>query len=138
MLKMRFLILIVLFASMLNAQTPAPAGGAGTTVAAQAPPSGDAENGKKLYFNRACFQCHNVVAQGNGGGAGFGPDRPGPRLAPRPLPFPAFIKYVRQPADNMPPFTAKSLSDKEVADIYAFLLTIPQPPPASSIPILNR
>src|SRR5689334_9671555 len=106
---MRLCILIatiVLFASVLNAQTPAPASANGST------PAGDAENGKKLYVNRGCFQCHNVIAQGNGGGAGFGPDRPGPRLAPRPLAFAAFIKYIRQPADNMPPYTVKNLSDK--------------------------
>ena len=137
---MRFCILIVLFASMLKAQTPAPvpsAGGA-PAAAAQAAPAGDAENGKKLYVNRGCFQCHNVIAQGNGGGAGFGPDRPGPRLAPHPLAFAAFIKYIRQPVDNMPPYTVKNLSDKEAADIYAFLLTIPPPPAVSSIPILNH
>ena len=58
---MRLCILIVLFASMLNAQTPAPASPAGSA------PAGDAENGKKLYVNRGCFQCHNVIAQGNGG-----------------------------------------------------------------------
>jgi len=38
----------------------------------------------------------------------------------------------------MPPYTAKVMSDKEVADIYAFLLTIPAPPAVSGIPLLNR
>ncbi len=137
---MRTLIFLVMFASMPGAQTPAPVPTAAVqaTGTAQAAPAGDAENGKKLYFNRACFQCHNILGQGNGGGAGFGPDRPGPRLTPRPLPFATFIKLVRQPADNMPPYTTKVMTDKEIADIYAFLLSIPPPPAVGSIPILSR
>ena len=38
----------------------------------------------------------------------------------------------------MPPYTAKVVSDQELADIYAFLLTIPTPPAANTIPILAR
>jgi hypothetical protein len=37
----------------------------------------------------------------------------------------------------MPPYTAKIVSNKELADIYAFLLTIPAPPAADSILILK-
>ena len=122
---MRFLIFIVTFASILAAQTPAPTTGAG---AAQAAPAGNVENGKKLFMDRGCFQCHNTLAQGG----------EGPRLAPRPISFTAFMKELRQPRDQMPPYTAKVMSDKEIADIYAFLLTIPPPPAVSTIPILSR
>jgi hypothetical protein len=38
----------------------------------------------------------------------------------------------------MPPYTAKVVSDQELADIYAFLVTIPAPPAANTIPILAR
>ena len=38
----------------------------------------------------------------------------------------------------MPPYTPKSVSDQELADIYAFLLTIPAPPAVDSIPILRE
>jgi hypothetical protein len=38
----------------------------------------------------------------------------------------------------MPPYTSKVVSDQELADIYAFLLTIPAPPAADSVPILAR
>jgi hypothetical protein len=38
----------------------------------------------------------------------------------------------------MPPYTAKAVSDQDVVDIYAFLQTIPAPPPAKSIPLLNQ
>jgi ubiquinol-cytochrome c reductase cytochrome c subunit len=122
---MPFLIFLVMFASVLVAQTPAPATGAGP---AQAAPGGNVDNGKKLYMERGCFQCHNTVGQGG----------EGPRLAPRPISFVAFMKELRQPRDQMPPYTSKVMSDKEVADIYAFLLTIPPPSPVSTIPILNR
>ena len=126
---MRSLIFLVTFASMLGAQTrgPAPTGGAAPAGGAQAAPAGNAENGKKIFSSYGCYQCHGYVAQGGAGA----------RLAPRPLAFAAFSSYVRAPKDQMPPYTSKVVSDKELADIYAFLQTIPQPPAAASIPILN-
>jgi mono/diheme cytochrome c family protein len=115
---MRFSILLTLIvtASALSAQAPRTA------------PAGNAENGKKIFTSYGCYQCHNYSA--SGGGAG-------PRLAPKPIAFEAFTRQVRKPAYEMPPYTAKVVSDKELADIYAFLLTIPEPPAASSIPILK-
>jgi hypothetical protein len=38
----------------------------------------------------------------------------------------------------MAPYTAKILTDQELADIYAFLLTIPAPPAVNTIPLLNN
>jgi hypothetical protein len=38
----------------------------------------------------------------------------------------------------MPPYTGKVVSDQEIADIYAFLLTIPEPPAVASIPQLAK
>src|SRR5437762_14244526 len=122
---MRSLILTVTFVSLLHSQTAAPNTGTGP---AQAAPAGNAENGKKLFMERGCFQCHNTLAQGGDG----------PRLAPRPISFPAFMKELRQPRDQMPPYTAKMMPDKEVTDIYAFLMTIPAPPDVNSILLLNR
>ena len=55
-----------------------------------------------------------------------------------PSAFAAFARYVRRPTAQMPPYTAKVVSDQELADIYAFLLTIPPPPAANTIPILAR
>ena len=59
-------------------------------------------------------------------------------IAPRPIAFAALSRYVRRPTGQMPPYTAKVVSDQELADIYAFLLTIPSPPAANTIPILAR
>ena len=95
---------------------------------AQAAPAGNAENGKKIYSSYGCYQCHGYAAQGGAGA----------RLAPRPIAFAAFARYTRRPTGQMPPYTAKVVSDQELADIYAFLLTIPPPPAANTIPILAR
>jgi ubiquinol-cytochrome c reductase cytochrome c subunit len=116
---MRFLISVAMMASVLAAQTPPQ-----STPA----PAGNAENGKKLFLEKGCFQCHNTLGQGGDG----------PRLAPRPIPYAAFTKELRQPRDQMPPYTAKIMPDKEIADIYAFLTSLPAPPEVNSIPLLNR
>ena len=104
----------------------------GVLVSAQTLPSdapaGNAENGKKLFTQYGCYQCHGYAAQGG----------VGPRLAPRPLAFAAFSKYLRQPTGEMPPYTAKVLSNSQLADVYAFLRSLPQPPPVDSIPLLKE
>jgi mono/diheme cytochrome c family protein len=97
--------------------------------ASSAPP-GNVENGKKLYVERACWQCHGLAAQGGG--------IAGPRLAGRLPAWPAFSLYVRRPTEEMIPYTPKSLPDSELADIYAWLRAIPPPPAVASIPQLNR
>lgn len=110
---MRNTLLALTLAAGLSAQTP----------------SGDARNGRKLYENDGCYQCHGREAQGG--------LETGPRLGPKPIPFAALQKYVRQPTGQMPPYTAKVVPDKDLADIYAFLQTVAAPPPAKSIPLLN-
>ena len=89
----------------------------------------DAEKGKRLFIKDGCYQCHGY--QGQGGVAGA-------RLAPRPIVLVALIAYVRHPTGQMPPYTSKVLSDTELADIHAYLSSIPAPPPAKSIPLLNQ
>ena len=118
-------VMTIAAASALGAQTTAPAP---PPSAAAAAPKGDEANGRKLFESYGCYQCHNLAAQGGAAG---------PRLAPRPIAFAAFSKYVRQPAADMPPYTVKVVSDQELADIYAFLMAIPQPPPIDSIPLLK-
>ena len=109
----------VAIATALSAQTPP------TRPAA---PAGNAQNGKKLFANVGCYQCHGFEGQGG----------VGPRLAPRPIAFGTFSKYLRQPTGEMPPYTAKVVSDKDLADIYSFLQSIPEPPSAQDIPILSK
>jgi ubiquinol-cytochrome c reductase cytochrome c subunit len=127
---MRFVILFLslMTASVLVAQNRGAAPSAGAPGGDQAAPAGDAQNGKKIFDSHGCYQCHGYAA--HGGAA--------PRLAPRPLAFAALSRYVRQPTGEMPPYTAKVLSDQQLADIYAFLRSVPQPPPVDSIPLLKN
>ena len=106
---------------------PLPAQGRQTSTEA---PAGNVENGRKLYLARACWMCHQYAAQG-----GDGPG--GPRLAGRLPAWAAFARYVRRPTDQMIPYTAKVLPDAELADIYAWLRTLPPPPPVTSLPQLK-
>ena len=92
-------------------------------------PTGNAKNGKAIYTTAGCYECHGREAQG---GAGTGP-----KLGPAPIPYAAFVFQVRTPRDQMPPYTAKVLSDAELADIYAFVQAAPQPPKVDSIPLLK-
>ena len=106
--------------------------GATTASAQQAPaaaaPAGNADKGKTFFVERACWQCHGLEAQGGGAA--------GPRLAGRVSAWPVFSRYVRKPTEEMLPYTAKVLPDAELADIYAWLRSIPAPPPVASIPQL--
>ncbi len=100
-----------------------------STAQTAAPATGNAENGKKIFNTVGCFECHDHEGQG---GAGTGP-----RLAGNPITFSAFLNQLRHPASQMPPYTEKVLSDAQVADIYSYLHSIPKPPAASSIPLLQ-
>jgi mono/diheme cytochrome c family protein len=122
-LGMRSAFFLLLAAIVFAAELPA-------REQASNPPPGNAENGKKLFVERACWQCHGLAAQGGG--------IAGPRLAGRLPPWPAFARYVRRPTEEMIPYTQKSLPDAELADIYAWLRAIPSPPAVTSIPQLNR
>lgn len=90
-------------------------------------PAGNAQNGKKLYNDIGCWQCHGYSGQGGAG----------PKIAPDPSPYQGFSRYTRKPSGSMPPYTPKVLPDANLADIYAFLLTIPKPPDPKTIPLLN-
>src|ERR1700722_19319223 len=98
-------------------------------AAAQGPTGGNADNGKRLFVKLGCYTCHGY--QGQGGGAGA-------KLAPNPLAAAALIAYVRHPAGSMPPFTKKVVSDEVLTDIQAYLASVPAPPTAKDIPLLNQ
>jgi hypothetical protein len=38
----------------------------------------------------------------------------------------------------MPPYTAKVLSDEQAADLWAYIKSMPESPPAASIPLLAQ
>ena len=90
-----------------------------------------AEHGKTVFIQKGCWQCHGTMGQGSIATSG------GKRLAPDPMPWEAFSGFVRSTNRAMPPFSDKILSDGDLADIYAYLQSIPKPPAVTSIPLLN-
>jgi mono/diheme cytochrome c family protein len=47
------------------------------------------------------------------------------------------MRYVRKSTAEMPPYTDKVVSDQEVADIHAYLRSLPSPAAAATIPLLR-
>ena len=98
--------------------------------AANNPPAGDAKNGKELFVKYTCYGCHGFSAQN-------GPA--GNRLNPMKMTQATFTALVRSPgARNMPSYSAKVISDAQLGDIYAYLKTLPDAPPAKDIPLLQQ
>jgi mono/diheme cytochrome c family protein len=96
-----------------------------------AAPSGNAGNGKKLFTKDGCYECHGREGQGAAQASG-------PRIGPPQRLIRPFIKYVRQPTGQMPPYTTEVISDQELADIYAYLQSRPRAESPKDIPLLNR
>jgi mono/diheme cytochrome c family protein len=95
----------------------------------QAPATGNAGNGKRLFEADGCYQCHGYAAQGG---------RDGPRLAATALNAQALLRYVRRPFGAMPAFTEKVLSDQDLTDIHAYLRAFPAAKAAKDIPLLDQ
>jgi len=106
-------------------------------LANPAPPSnlssltGNTQNGGRIYVADGCYECHGRVGQGSQSTAA-------PRIGPPPLTIDAFARYIHAPTGNMPPYTSKVVLDQDVADIYAFLKSLPPAPAAKDIPLLNQ
>jgi mono/diheme cytochrome c family protein len=54
-------------------------------------------------------------------------------LAPKPIPFSALLAQLRKPRDAMPAYSSLILPDKDAANIYAYLVSIPTGKSASDI-----
>ncbi len=106
----------------------------GTPAAAAQEPGelrGDVENGKALFKDYTCFGCHGYTGE-----TGLGP-----RLNPPRLNQERFIAYLRNPPNprRMPPYQQADVSNQKLADIYAFLESLPSgSPDAESIPVLSE
>jgi mono/diheme cytochrome c family protein len=84
-------------------------------------------NGKALFIKHQCARCHGTDGQGGAGA----------RLAPNPPTVAVMQKYVRNPTGAMPPYT-NQVSDSDIADIRAYLASVPPPPAVKDIPLLNQ
>ena len=92
----------------------------------------DAAKGKAAFMKYGCWQCHGTVGQGSAITSA------GKVLAPDPLPYDGFAAFVRSTNRAMPPFSEKILPNDDLADIHAYLASVPKPADYKSIPLLNQ
>jgi mono/diheme cytochrome c family protein len=97
------------------------------TAWAQNAPGGNAANGKMLFEHVGCYQCHGFAGQGGAAG---------PKLVPA-LEFEPFALQLRMPRQLMPPYSPQALSDQQVADIHAFVKSLPGPVNRANVPLLQ-
>src|SRR5882762_8693969 len=100
-----------------------------TALASNPAAAGNAEKGKTAFVQHGCWQCHGTVGQGGAAGKA---------LAPKPMPLEAFSVFVRHSNGPMPPYQKAILSDADLADIHAYLQSIPAAKDYKSIPLLNQ
>jgi mono/diheme cytochrome c family protein len=103
------------------------------------PVTGNAPNGKALYYNYSCYGCHGF--NGETGRAFVG------NWSNNLSTEDSFIKFLRgranvappAPSTNMPNFAENTLSDKQAKDIYAYIRTFKSnAPPLQNISTLNE
>ena len=95
-------------------------------------PKGDPAKGRESYTTKGGSYCHGTAGQGGGGRTG------GLRIANMGLSYEAFLTQLRHPVNEMPPYVESAMPDAEVANIHAYISSLPPPPDVKSIPILNR
>jgi mono/diheme cytochrome c family protein len=118
-------------------------GGRGSAAIGHVPPptspvTGNAVNGKALYYSYGCYACHGY--NGETGQRAF-VGRWGNLSTEQ-----TFITFLRAranaapltPSQSMPNFSQATLSDKQAKDIYAYIRTFKSTAPElKDIPVLN-
>ena len=94
-------------------------------------PAGDAARGKAAFMKNMCYTCHGTAGQGGDRGSG-------PRIVNDVWPWEAFSQQTRRPRESMPRYPVEHLSDAELADIYAYLLSVRRGTKASEITLLKE
>ncbi len=89
------------------------------------------EKGKDAYTKHGCWQCHGTIGQGSS------ITSQGKVLSNTELPYESFAAFVRTTNRAMPPYSEKILSNDELADIYAYLKSVPKPVDYKTIPLLK-
>ena len=101
----------------------------GMILALPAAAQGSGEKGKAAYVKHGCWQCHGFDGAGSISGS---------RLSHTPMPLEAFSVFVRNTNGSMPPYQKAILSEEDLADIHAYLRSLPKSPDADRIPLLRR
>jgi mono/diheme cytochrome c family protein len=123
-MKRRFVVAAAVVAALGLVALVSPA------MAQDNAPQGNATAGQRVFKAVGCWQCHGTVGQGGA--------ITGPRLAATALPYAAFLQQLRVPANAMPAYEPKILSNADVANIYAWLKSLPAPKSAQDIPLLSN
>lgn len=92
--------------------------------------SSASEKGKQLYIKHGCWQCHGTLGQGGGVA--------GPAIVPNVMPLEAMANFIRNSSRAMPPYREAILSNADLAEIHAYLTSVPKSPDPKSIPLLNQ
>jgi ubiquinol-cytochrome c reductase cytochrome c subunit len=98
---------------------------------AQDTPKGDPAKGRAAFVKHGCWQCHGFEGQGSVASSG------GKVLSHTALPLEGLIAFVRGTNRAMPPYSEKILPDADLADIYAYLQSVPKAADPKSIKLLN-
>lgn len=97
----------------------------GSMVAAAQEVTPSSERGRQIFMRVGCYQCHGTDAQGIHAGRAWATE--------------AMTRFIRiVPGGRMPAYPREVLSDNEIADIVAFLKTVPPPQSADSIDVLRN
>ena len=138
----RILVLALIVPAMMIAQGRGGGRGAATTGNTNPPTSpitGNAVNGKALYYNYSCYGCHGFNGETGRAFVGNWTNN----LATEEN----FIKFLRgranvapeAPSTNMPNFAENTMSDRQAKDVYAYIRTFKSnAPPLQNIPALNE
>ena len=99
--------------NVVEANAPVPGAPPGAAAAPAATQVAAAAPASKATFDKICATCHGPTGEG------------GPNFAPKirqtALPFESFLSQMRSPANQMMRVTPDMVSDKEAADLYAWL-----------------
>lgn len=95
---------------------------------AQSAEVGNAVNGKRIFDDFGCAGCHGYEGQGS---------RDGLRLNPAPS-IEVLLLQLRQPRDLMPRYQESLISDRDAADLHAYMASFPQAPDPKTIRLLTE
>ena len=107
----RIILALAATVSVASAQTPA---------LPPTPPPETVAAGRRAFTDYACYYCHGTVGQGS-------LPTVGPRIARVSRSLDSFRNYVRRPTGRMSSYPDRVISDAALADIYAYLRSLPEP-----------
>ena len=99
-----------------------------TTLGATSALAQSAETGRTTFMTKGCWQCHGTIGQGGIHGL---------KLAPDPKPLAYYEAFVRNTMGIMPPYSERVLSKAEMAEIHAYLRSIPKGADYRTSPLLT-